>query len=100
MDPGIFFGRRPFCRLSEAIEAATDVAVDIDEPVDVVIIPPDPNVDTDEEEGDDDGMTDVVVNDVSGVYIYIITEIVRLLEKQTLVLSSRHTGVTLRWRRG
>lgn len=70
MEPGIFFGRRPFCRLSEALEAAADVAGGIDEPVDIVIVPPDPTVDTDEEEGDDDGMTDAVVNDVSGVYIH------------------------------
>ncbi|KAH8029507.1 hypothetical protein HPB51_011383 [Rhipicephalus microplus] len=31
-----------------------------------VIVPPDPTADTDEEEEDDNGMTDVVVNDVSG----------------------------------
>lgn len=43
--------------------------MDIDEPVDVIILP-DPNVDTDEEEGDDDAMMDVVVKDVSGVYIH------------------------------
>lgn len=55
MESGTFFGKRPFCRLSEALEAAADVARDIDEPVDVVIVPPDPTVDTDEEEGDDDG---------------------------------------------
>ncbi|KAK8788849.1 hypothetical protein V5799_021375 [Amblyomma americanum] len=65
MDPGVFFGKRPFCRLSEALEAAGDVAVHAEEPVDI-IVPPEPSVETVEEEGDDDGTTDTVVNDVSG----------------------------------
>ncbi|KAK8759354.1 hypothetical protein V5799_003014 [Amblyomma americanum] len=66
MDPGVFFGKRPFCRLSEALEVAADVAVHAEEPVDIVIMPPEPSVDTDVEEADDDGTTDTVVNDVSG----------------------------------
>ncbi|XP_077504966.1 uncharacterized protein LOC144114845 [Amblyomma americanum] len=65
MDPGVFFGKRPFCRLSEALEVAADVAVHAEEPVDIVIVPPEPSVDTDVEEADDDGTTDTVVNDVS-----------------------------------
>ncbi|XP_077507215.1 uncharacterized protein LOC144116338 [Amblyomma americanum] len=58
MDPGVFFGKRPFCRLSEALEVAADVAVHAEEPVDIVIVPPEPSVDTDVEEADDDGTTD------------------------------------------
>lgn len=66
MNPDVFFGKKPFCRLSEALEAALDVAQDTDEDVDVVIIPPHPSPDTDEEEGDDDATSSVQVNDVSG----------------------------------
>lgn len=63
-----FFREKPFCRLSEALEAAADISHDIYEDVDVVIIPPDPSPDTDEE-GDDDCTNVVLVNDVSGKMI-------------------------------
>ncbi|KAL1480819.1 hypothetical protein MTO96_034653 [Rhipicephalus appendiculatus] len=49
MEPDIFFGKKPFCRLSEALEAAADIAQNADDNVDVVIIPPDPLEETDEE---------------------------------------------------
>lgn len=62
MDSNIFCGRRLFCGLSKALEAATNIAADTDGPVGVVIVPPNPNADTDDEEGDDCTM-DVVVND-------------------------------------
>lgn len=43
-----------------------ELAQDIGEDVDVVIIPPEPSADTDEEEGDDDSKNIVKVNDVTG----------------------------------
>ncbi|XP_042144213.1 piggyBac transposable element-derived protein 2-like [Ixodes scapularis] len=66
MEPGVFFGTKPFCRLSEALEAAADIAENAEDDVDVVIIPPDPSSDTDEEEGDEDCTASAPVNDVSG----------------------------------
>lgn len=66
MEPDVFFGTKPFCRLSEALEAAADIAENAEDDVDVVIIPPDPSPDTDEEEGDEDCTGSAPVNDVSG----------------------------------
>lgn len=66
MEPDVFFGTKPFCRLSEALEAAADIAQNAEDDVDVVIIPPDPSPETDEEEGDEDCTVSAPVNDVSG----------------------------------
>ncbi|KAL3254843.1 hypothetical protein MRX96_046731 [Rhipicephalus microplus] len=52
MEPDVFFGKKPFCRLSEALEAAADIAQNADDNVDVVISPPEPSEAADEEGGD------------------------------------------------
>lgn len=66
MEPDIFFGKGPFVNCLR-LSRLRQMSAWIWKPVDVVIVPPDPNMDTDEEEGGSDAATDMVVNDVSGV---------------------------------
>lgn len=66
MEPDVFFGKKPSCRLREALKAAANIAQNADDNVDVVVIPPEPSEETDKEEGDDDCMGSAPVKNVSG----------------------------------
>lgn len=65
MEADFFFGRKKFCRLREALEELENIE-EADNDVDLVIVPPEPAAETDEEEGDDDCIEGLGVNDVCG----------------------------------
>lgn len=66
MDPSFFFGGKPFCRLSEAVEAVESIPANVGSSIDIVVIPPEATVETDEEEADDDATEIASTNDVCG----------------------------------
>ncbi|KAL3217282.1 hypothetical protein MRX96_032536 [Rhipicephalus microplus] len=63
MEADFFFGPKKFCRLQEALEEL-DNEEEADNDVDLVIAPLEPAAETDEEEGDDDCIEDLGMNDV------------------------------------
>ncbi|XP_075739087.1 uncharacterized protein LOC119181933 [Rhipicephalus microplus] len=65
MEADFFFGPKNFCRLQEALEVL-DSAEEADNDVDLVIVPPEPTAETDEE-GDDNCIEDLRMNDVCGL---------------------------------
>ncbi|KAH8032076.1 hypothetical protein HPB51_022916 [Rhipicephalus microplus] len=89
MEPDVFFGKKPFCRLREALKAAANIAQNADDNVDVVVIPPEPSEETDKEEGDDDCMGSAPVKNVSERHNYVSKQVARSMRKRNPALTVR-----------
>ncbi|KAL3183879.1 hypothetical protein MRX96_033394 [Rhipicephalus microplus] len=98
MEADFFFGPKKFSRLQEALEEL-DNAEEADNDVDLVIVPSELAAETDEEEGDGDGIEDLGVRSRSRGFLKILHHMLKVHlkgeERDRLQMATKCASVLL-----